>query len=119
MRGTFRAGRRAGGLLAGERYGSARRRHRSARARPSRRARAVSDPTNRAEGQRTMSQGFDPKSKASNGELPPLQGARILAALEAAKTAAGRTLTNQKAASSLIARQHSELEAVQDAGQKL
>jgi methyl-accepting chemotaxis protein len=62
-----------------------------------------------------MSQGFDPKSK----ELPLLQGARILAALEAAKTAASRSVINQKAASSLAARQHTELEAVQEAGQKL
>jgi methyl-accepting chemotaxis protein len=62
-----------------------------------------------------MSQGFDPKSK----ELPLLQGARILAALEAAKVAASRSVTSQKAASALVARQHAELEAVQEAGQKL
>jgi methyl-accepting chemotaxis protein len=66
-----------------------------------------------------MSQGFDPKSKAASGELPLLQAARILAALEAAKTASGRSVTSHKAASKLALRQHSELEAVQDAGQKL
>jgi methyl-accepting chemotaxis protein len=66
-----------------------------------------------------MSQGFDPKPQAPRGELPLLQGARILAALEAAKSAAGRSVTNQKAASALAVRQHSELEAVQEAGQKL
>jgi methyl-accepting chemotaxis protein len=66
-----------------------------------------------------MSQGFDPSSKVTSGEFPLLQGARILAALEAVKTAAAYTLANQKQASSLAARQHTELEAVQEAGQKL
>ena len=66
-----------------------------------------------------MSQGFDPAAKSLHGEAPLLRGARILAALEAVKTAAIRALTNQKAASSLVLRQHGELEAVQEAGQKL
>jgi methyl-accepting chemotaxis protein len=66
-----------------------------------------------------MSQGFDPSSKVTSGELPLLQGARILAALEAVKTAAAHTVANQKQASALAARQHTELEAVQEAGQKL
>src|SRR5437868_3775892 len=62
-----------------------------------------------------MSQAFDPNAKP----FPPLQGARILAALEGVKTAAALTVGNQKKASSLIARQHAELEAVQEAGQRL
>jgi methyl-accepting chemotaxis protein len=66
-----------------------------------------------------MSQEFDSNSKLSNRELPLLQGARILAALEAVKTAAAHTLIDQKSASALVARQHAELDAVQEAGQKL
>jgi methyl-accepting chemotaxis protein len=65
-----------------------------------------------------MSQGFDPSAKPS-GELPPLQAARILAALEAVRAAAAHTAANQKTASALAARQHGELEAVQEAAQKL
>jgi methyl-accepting chemotaxis protein len=66
-----------------------------------------------------MSQDFDPSSKAGNAELPSLQAARILAALEAARTAALRTSSNQQAAFSLLVRQSGELEAVQEAGQRL
>ena len=66
-----------------------------------------------------MSQGFDPAAQPPSGESPLLRAARILAALEAVKTASVRSVTNQKAASSLVLRQHGELEAVQEAGQKL
>jgi methyl-accepting chemotaxis protein len=66
-----------------------------------------------------MSQAFDPSSKVTSSELPLLRGARILAALEAVKTATAHTVANQKQASSLADRQHTELEAVQEAGQKL
>lgn len=66
-----------------------------------------------------MSQGFDPNSKLSNSGLPLLQGARLLAAVGAAKTAAARSATDQKSASARVVRQRSDLDAVQEAGQKL
>ena len=66
-----------------------------------------------------MSQGSDPSSKIASVELPLLQGARILAALEAVQGAAAQTTKDQKSASALIARQHTGLEAVQEAGQRL
>jgi methyl-accepting chemotaxis protein len=66
-----------------------------------------------------MSQAFDPSAKPSGEPFPPLQGARILAALEAVKHAAALAVSNQKKASSLVVRQHTELEAVQEAGQRL
>jgi methyl-accepting chemotaxis protein len=66
-----------------------------------------------------MSQGFDPHSKATHAELPSIQGARILAALEAVRSASARTSEKQKAAFSLLRRQSAELEAVQEAGQRL
>ncbi|HTA92658.1 MAG TPA: methyl-accepting chemotaxis protein [Polyangiaceae bacterium] len=66
-----------------------------------------------------MSQGFDPSSKLSNSGVPTLQGARILAALGAAKTAATRGAADQKSASALVVRQHGDLDALQEAGQKL
>jgi methyl-accepting chemotaxis protein len=66
-----------------------------------------------------MSQGSDPSSKIASVELPLLQGARILAALEAVQSAAAQTTKDQKTASALVARQHTELEAVQEAGQRL
>jgi methyl-accepting chemotaxis protein len=61
-----------------------------------------------------MSQDFDSKA-----ELSPLQGARILAALEAARTAATRTASEQRAAGATVRRQQAELEALQEAGQKI
>jgi len=66
-----------------------------------------------------MSQASDPTSNAARSEPSRLQEARIMAALEAAATAAGQTVTNQKAARALAQRQHGALDAVQDAGQKL
>lgn len=66
-----------------------------------------------------MSQASDPTSKAARSEPSRLHEARIMAALEAAASAAGQTVTNQKAASALVHRQHGALDAVQDAGQKL
>ena len=61
-----------------------------------------------------MSQSFDSKA-----ELSALQGARILAALEAVRTAATRTTSEQRAASAAIRRQQAELEALQEASQKV
>jgi len=63
-----------------------------------------------------MSQGFDSASKPG---LSALQGARILAAVEAAKTAAGRVNNEQRSAGAALHRQQAELEAVQEAGQKV
>ncbi len=63
-----------------------------------------------------MSQGFDSGSKP---ELSALQGARILAALEAARTAATRVTNEQRSASAALRRQQAELEAVQEAGQRV
>ncbi len=63
-----------------------------------------------------MSQGFDSGPKA---ELAAVQGARILAALDAAKSAAARVVTEQRSASAALRRQQAELEAVQEAGQKV
>jgi methyl-accepting chemotaxis protein len=48
-----------------------------------------------------------------------IQGARLLAALEAAKTAATRANSEQRAASAVLTRQRSELEAVHESAQKL
>jgi methyl-accepting chemotaxis protein len=59
------------------------------------------------------------QDSGSKTELSPLQGARILAALEAARSAASRTTSAQRAASATIGRQQAELEGLQDAGQKL
>jgi methyl-accepting chemotaxis protein len=61
-----------------------------------------------------MSQSEDPKA-----ELSALQGARILAALEAVRTAAMRTTSEQRGASATIRRQQAELEALQEASQKI
>jgi len=61
-----------------------------------------------------MSQSFDSKA-----ELSALQGARIVAALEAVRTAATRTTSEQRAASAAIRRQQAELEALQEASQKV
>jgi methyl-accepting chemotaxis protein len=61
-----------------------------------------------------MSQSFDSKAEPS-----PLQGARILAALEAVRTAATRSTSEQRAASATIRRQQAELDALQEAGQKI
>ena len=63
-----------------------------------------------------MSHGFDPGNKP---ELSAIQGARILAALEAARSAAARVSTEQRSASAALRRQQAELEAVQEAGQKV
>ncbi len=60
-----------------------------------------------------MSQSFDSKA-----ELSALQGARILMALEAVRTAATRTASEQRAASATIRRQQAELDALQQASQK-
>ncbi|MEP7050088.1 MAG: methyl-accepting chemotaxis protein [Pseudomonadota bacterium] len=62
-----------------------------------------------------MSKGFDSSSKP---ELSALQGARMLAALEAAKTAAAHVSHEQCSANAALRRQQAELEAVQEAGQK-
>jgi methyl-accepting chemotaxis protein len=62
-----------------------------------------------------MSHGFDSGTKP---ELSALQGARILAALEAAKSAATRVNSEQRSASAALRRQQAELEAVQEAGHK-
>lgn len=48
-----------------------------------------------------------------------VQAARLWAALEAAKTAASRALTEQRSASSGLKRQRSELDALQETAQKL
>jgi methyl-accepting chemotaxis protein len=48
-----------------------------------------------------------------------VQGARLLAALDAAKTAAMRASSEQRAAASGLSRQRGELEAVQESAQKL
>ena len=48
-----------------------------------------------------------------------VHGARLLAALEATKTAATRANAEQRTASAGLARQHLELEAVQEAAQNL
>ena len=61
-----------------------------------------------------MSQSFDSKA-----ELTPLQGARILAALEAVRTAASRSTSEQRAASATIRRQQAELDALHEASQKV
>lgn len=66
-----------------------------------------------------MSQGFDPNSKLSHSRLPILQGARILAAMEAARTAAKRGAVDQKSASALVVRQHNDLDTLHEAGQRL
>ncbi len=65
-----------------------------------------------------MTPGFD-SPDAEGAELPSIQAARILAALEAVKAATARSSSNQRAASQIVARQGSELEAVQEAGLKL
>ncbi|HEY3253150.1 MAG TPA: methyl-accepting chemotaxis protein [Polyangiaceae bacterium] len=51
--------------------------------------------------------------------LSAVQSARLLAALEAAKTAAARANNEQRALSSALSEQRSELEAVQQSAQKL
>jgi methyl-accepting chemotaxis protein len=51
--------------------------------------------------------------------LSLVHGARWLAALEAAKVAATRATSEQREARAALSRQHSELEAVQESGQKL
>ena len=63
-----------------------------------------------------MSQGSDTEPKA---ELSPLHAARVLAALEAARSASGRVTTEQRSASAALRRQQAALEAVQEAGQKV
>ncbi|MEI9954159.1 MAG: methyl-accepting chemotaxis protein [Pseudomonadota bacterium] len=52
-------------------------------------------------------------------EVSAVQGARLLAALEAAKTAATRANSEQRAASAGLDRQRGDLEAVQESAQKL
>jgi len=65
-----------------------------------------------------MSDPFDPSNRPA-GPLSAVQGARLLAALEAAQAAGARVISEQRAASSGMQRQQLELEAVQEAGQKL
>lgn len=59
------------------------------------------------------------QDSGSKTELSPLQGARILAALESARTAASRSSSEQRVLSATIRRQQAELEGLQDAGQKV
>jgi methyl-accepting chemotaxis protein len=63
-----------------------------------------------------MSDAFDPSHPST---LSAVQGARLLAALEAAQAAAVRAISEQRAASVGLQRQQLELETVQEAGQKL
>jgi len=63
-----------------------------------------------------MSHGSDP---TATPQLSLAQSARLLAALDAATSAAGRATSEQRAATTVMERQQSELEAVQEAGQKL
>ncbi|MES1177880.1 MAG: methyl-accepting chemotaxis protein [Myxococcales bacterium] len=63
-----------------------------------------------------MSDTFDPSHPTA---LTAVQGARLLAALEAAQAAAARAISEQRAASGGLRRQQLELEAVLEAGQKL
>ena len=65
-----------------------------------------------------MSEGFDGSPPAAAG-LSLVQGARLLAALEATRAAALRTISEQRAASAVMQLQQGELEAVQESGQKL
>ena len=58
-------------------------------------------------------------SRSAPSEISALQGARLLAALQAAKTAATRASNEQRAASAGLKRQRGELEAVQESAQKL
>ncbi|MEO8901414.1 MAG: methyl-accepting chemotaxis protein [Polyangiaceae bacterium] len=63
-----------------------------------------------------MSQGFDSGPKS---ELSALRGARILATLAATTSAAARVTTDQRSAMDALRRQQAELEAVQEAGQRV
>jgi methyl-accepting chemotaxis protein len=58
-------------------------------------------------------------SGSSASEVSAVQGARLLAALEAAKTAATRAGSEQRTAKSGLARQRADLEAVLESAQKL
>lgn len=66
-----------------------------------------------------MSQDFEQSSKGQASELPVLQGARILAALEAVKEAAKRAGAAQQTASAILARQRTQIESAQEAWEKL
>lgn len=63
-----------------------------------------------------MSDAFDPSHTPA---WSAVQGARLLAALESAQVAAAHAISEQRAASSGVQRQQLELEAVQEAGQRL
>jgi len=58
-------------------------------------------------------------SGSSPSPISAVQGARLLAALEATKTAAARAASEQRAASGDLARQRGQLEAAQESAQKL
>lgn len=63
-----------------------------------------------------MSDAFNPTGPSA---LSPIQGARLLAAIEAAQVAASRAISEQRAAAGGVQRQQLGLEAVQEAVQNL
>lgn len=66
-----------------------------------------------------MSQGFDSGSQPDPARLSLVQGARLLAALEATRKAAARVASGETEVSRLMQRQRAELEMAQEAAQKL